>query len=490
VISVARTWPAASIWVAALALACTTARLATPGGEAKLGAEAAAEVEQQVGLVRNPELERYVSAIGERLAHGSGVRSGITYRFSVVDLPEPNAFALPGGYVYVSRGLLALLNSEDELASVLAHEIGHVSARHHLRHSLLAAPLIPVRLATGIGSIATGIVSPTLGQVVGAIGSAPGALTLATHSRGQENEADEIGQKLVAESGWDPRAIAAVMDALSREVELGGRDPSRSTFLDTHPTTPARAKRTLERAGALSVARVAPIARDRRHFYDQLDGLLYGDPASGGVIVKAEFLHPELDVRVAFPDGWRIENGSDAVIAVPESGDAVAVFSIAARSEDPVAVAKQVIHDASLRVDGALDTAAINGLPAARISAESRARGQTFRNRVAWISRGGSVYQIAATCLAKDWERYRAPFDEVVASFRPLRDGDRQRVREARVRIVAAKSGESLAALVERSGSAWSVERAAAANAIASAETALRSGAPVKVARWEVYEAR
>jgi len=129
-------------------------------------------------------------------------------------------------------------------------------------------------------------------------------------------------------------------------------------------------------------------------------------------------------------------------------------------------------------------------LPAARISAESRARGQTFRNRVAWISRGGSVYQIAATCLAKDWERYRAPFDEVVASFRPLRDGDRQRVREARVRIVAAKSGESLAALVERSGSAWSVERAAAANAIASPETALRSGAPVKVARWEVYEAR
>jgi predicted Zn-dependent protease len=473
--------------VLVLVFACTTARLATPTGETRLGAEAAAEVEQHLGLVRTPALETYVVAIGERLSRGAGVRGGLTYRFAVVDMPEPNAFALPGGYVYVSRGLLALLNSEDELASVIAHEIGHISARHHLRHSLLAAPLIPVRVAAGIGGLATGIVSPMLGQVVGALGSAPGAITLATHSRGQENEADEIGQKLVAEAGWDPRAIASVMDALTREDELGGRDPARSTFLDTHPTTPARAKRTLDRAAALPIARSAPIAPDRRHFYQRLDGLLYGRPATDGVVVDAEFLHPDLAVRVAFPAGWRIENGSDAVIAAPKEDDALALFSIAARGDDPAAVAKQVIRNASLALEGPLETTTIGGLAAARVTAKSRARGATFLNRVAWVAHGGYVYQVAGTSLEKDWPRYREPFEAFVASFRPLTPRDRERIRETRVRIVDAQPGETLAKLIARSGSAWSVERAAAANAVPSAEASLGSGDPVKVVRWETY---
>ncbi len=300
--------------------------------------------------MRTPALEPYVTAIAQRLVeHGVDLRRDVAYRVQVVDMPAPNAFALPGGYIYVSRGLLALLNSEDELASVIGHEIGHVSARHHLDHSLRQAPFVPVRLAAGIGAIATGIVSPQIGRVVGAVGSAPGSLYLASHSRGQEEEADLIGQRLVAAAGWDPAAMARVMDALSRDAALAGRDPDQHSFLDTHPTTPDRSRQTLERAGALKVAKIAPIALDTAHFYEHLDGLLVGDPGSNGTLVESEFLHADLDLRVAFPKDWRVDNGAESVVAIPEAGDALAALSIAGTGDDPKAVATRVIESASLQ---------------------------------------------------------------------------------------------------------------------------------------------
>jgi predicted Zn-dependent protease len=441
-------------------LGCAAALLATPSGEAKLGSAAAKEVEQHVGLVRSPELERYVAAIGERLTKSSAVRSDIAYRFSVVDLPEPNAFALPGGYIYVSRGLLALLNSEDELASVIAHEIGHVSARHHLRHSLLAAPLIPVRLATGIGSLATGIVSPSLGHVVGALGNAPGSIALATHSRGQEDEADVIGQQLVAGAGWDPRAIAAVMDALTREDELGGRDPNQTSFLDTHPTTPDRAKRTLERAATLKQCgsrRSRPIADTSSHA-----GWTAVRRRSVGGRARRQRV-PAPGPRSAHRISGRVEGRERPRQRDlrARAGRRACVFSIAAKDGDPVAVASQVIRSDSLQIDGDVESTKIGGRPAARVMAVSRAGWRThYRHLVGWVRHGGFVFQISGTTLEKDWPHYREAIVKLVESFRPLTPHDRERVREAHLRVIDAKEGEHLADLLKRVDSAWLPERA------------------------------
>src|SRR5262247_2330978 len=138
-------------FAAVSALACAAARLATPAGETELGEDAAVVVERQIGLVKAPEISGYVKKIGARLTKDPAVRTDVQYHFEIVDMPEPNAFALPGGFVYVSRGLLALLNSEDELANVIGHEIGHVAAHHHLHHALIETPLIPVRIAAGLG---------------------------------------------------------------------------------------------------------------------------------------------------------------------------------------------------------------------------------------------------------------------------------------------------------------------------------------------------
>ena len=186
--------------------------------EEQLGREEARKVAQTIGLVDDAAFTRYFDAVGQRLAAQSP-RHGITYTFAVVDSPEPNAFALPGGYVYVTRGLLTLLNSEDELACVVGHEIGHVAPRHSVQKITRAAPL---GLITGIASGVTGLVSPLLGQVVGGIGGLANSLVLAPYSRDQEREADRLGQAMAARAGWDPDAMSRMLRTLEREQELHG----------------------------------------------------------------------------------------------------------------------------------------------------------------------------------------------------------------------------------------------------------------------------
>jgi predicted Zn-dependent protease len=468
-------------------VACTTAELATPAGEARLGAAEAAEVERQIGLVEAPSIASYVDAIGHRLVKGSEIRSDVTYRFHLVEMIEPNAFALPGGYIYISRGLLPIANSEDELAGVIAHEIGHVAAKHHLRHAVREAPLVPVRLALGIGGVATSVISPGLGRLVGAIGNAPGSLYLASYGRSQENEADAIGQQLLAKAGWDPGAMASVMDALARESALEGRDPDQLSFFDTHPTAPSRARRTRERAATLRVVPAARIAANRRDFYQRIDGLLYGESAANGVVVENEFLHRDLDLRVAFPAGWQIVNGAEAVVAVPKQGDALAAFTIAANGDDPVAVAKQVIANSAAKLEGEIEAIQIGRLPAARATVTTREGFATrLHHLVTWIAHGGNVYGLAGTTRVGDWQHHRSALADVVVSFRPLERTDRNRIREAHVRVVDAKQGEKLEQVLARVDSAWSPERTAAANDLAP-DQPLRGGQPLKVARWEIY---
>ncbi|HZE89561.1 MAG TPA: M48 family metalloprotease [Verrucomicrobiae bacterium] len=178
--------------------------LVSEAKERELGEAEARRVAETMGILEDPALSAYVRAVGERLAQFSP-RTDVTYTFQIVDMEEPNAFALPGGPVYVSRGLLVLTNSEDELAGVLGHEIGHVAARHAVRRVTRAAPLAVV---TGLGAAVTSIVSPMLGDLVGGIGGVAGAFVLAPYSREQEREADRIGQELAGAAGWDPAGLS------------------------------------------------------------------------------------------------------------------------------------------------------------------------------------------------------------------------------------------------------------------------------------------
>ena len=178
----------------------------TEEGEIRQGEEAAEEVAKHLGLVEDAALNAYVDEIGQRLAAQSA-RAELEWHFHIVEMNEPNAFALPGGYIYVSRGLLAYTNDEDELANVIGHEIGHVSARHSVTRQTRGVMVSPVFIAAGLGGWAASIVSPTLGNVIAGTGALPGALALAQYSRGQERQSDELGQGYAAKAGWDPMGM-------------------------------------------------------------------------------------------------------------------------------------------------------------------------------------------------------------------------------------------------------------------------------------------
>ena len=482
-----------------LALGCG-AQLATPGGEARADAAGAAEIEQSVGLVDAPALAAYVGEIGTRLVGSSaGVRGDVEYRFQLLDLAEPNAFALPGGTLYISRGLLALLNGEDELANVVAHEIAHVSERHHLKHALRQTPFVPVQVATGIASGLLELAAWPLGRLgesvrpVGAavalLGRAPGALVLASHSRGQENEADAQGQELAAAAGWDPAGMTRVMEALARDAERRGGDPGAQSFLATHPSAPDRVATTQRRAADLARADAPPFARDRKRFLAALDGLLVGESARGGVVDGSRFLHADLGITTAFPDGWQVVNGVNHVSASPpDAGDAapLATLTVAGDGDDPDAVARSLLAQSPFEPDGELVHGRIGALRAAHVEGRDRSGRTVYRAAVHWIAHGGRVYQIVGAAPERVFELHRAELAGIAESFRPLEDRDRHRIVEARLRTIESLRGETLAALLERHPGAWDLATAAAANALPE-DVVFDAPRPVKLAFWELY---
>ncbi len=439
------------------------------------GEKAAAEVEEQIGLVDHPALQGYVEAIGRRLASES-TRPDLAYEFRLLDMPEPNAFALPGGFIYVSRGLLVFLNGEDELAAVLGHELGHIAARHHAKQVLRSAPLAPLRLATGIGGALASIVSPTLGSTIAATGQLTSALVLAPYSREQEREADRIGQQLVAASGWDPDAMSTFMATLGREEELRGGDPGRASFLATHPASNERSRAAHQHATSLTREPHTPIAPRHRAFLDRLAGILVGRSASEGTFDGDDFLHPEFGFALTLPTGWEQLNRHEFVGALDRERGRGVILTVAAEGDDAMAVAREVGR--RLRLEAAPDVIDLAGVPAAR----GRAREGELSAELTWIAYRGFVYQINGFARTEDFEQVQPLLRGSANSFRALSLSERGRIREDRLAIAEARAGETLAALVEREGSRWSAGEAAVANATVTDEH-LAAGRPIKLTR-------
>jgi len=439
--------------------------------ERELGQEAANEVEQTMGLVRNPALVGYVSEIGRRLAAQTPERPDTVYEFHVADDTEPNAFALPGGFVYVTRGLLALANSEAELAGVIGHEIGHVVARHSVRRLEASTPFA---VLFGIPSAIVGVVSPTLGGILGGVGKLTSGLVLAPYSREQERDADRIGIGLAARAGWDPAGLPSMLHTLEREEALAGGDPSRVSFFANHPATPERVRDTTAAARALTRGGSQPIAGTRAAFLTRLDGLVVGPDPANGIFVKNVFQHPDLDLALEVPTGWKTRNTPAAALASEPQGRAVVALEAAGEGQDPVDGARKDGLDE--RQTQQLTRGKIAGLPAAQLIAQDR----EVRMHLTWIAYGGTVYRVAGISAIKSFETYREAFARTASSFRPLRQDEREKITEARLRSRPARSGESLGELVARAGGVWKVDRTAVANGVA-ADAKLADGFPVKV---------
>jgi predicted Zn-dependent protease len=447
--------------------------------ERELGQEAASEVSRTIGLVQDPALVRYVGEIGRGLA-AEAASPNVSYEFHVVDDTEPNAFALPGGFVYVTRGILALANSEDELAGVIGHEIGHVVARHSVRRLEASTPLA---LLFGVPSAIVGAVSPALGGIIGGVGNLASGLVLAPYSREQEREADRIGLDLAARAGWDPAGLPSMLRTLEREQALAGSDPSRISFFANHPATRDRVKDTTTAARTLTRGAARPIAGTRSAFLARLDGLVVGPDPASGVFVGKTFQHPDLGLALEMPAGWKTKNTPATAIAMQPNGRAAVALQLVAEGDDPVKGAREDgVDDKHVRQ---ATRRTISGLPAVQLIGQDR----DTRIHLTWIAHQHHVFRVAGVSGIRDFESYRETFTRTASRFRPMRDDERERITEVRLRARPLRADESLAAFVARTGGVWNVEQTAVANGV-TVDAKLEDGFAVKVPIRQRYAGR
>ena len=461
--------------LAMLAGACVTL---SPSEERRLGQDEAQEVEETVGLVQDPALLDYVRQVAGRLTQAAET-PGVAWRFNVADDAEPNAFALPGGWVYVTRGALVLLNREDELAGVLGHEMAHVLERHAARRVAVATPFA---VLFGLPASILSTVSPTLGGIVGGTGELASGAVLAPYSREQERDADRRGIELAARAGYDPTGLAGFLRTLEREEALEvGREPGRPRFFSTHPTTPERVGNVEAAARSLKRAPDARVAATRAAFLAHLDGLLIGNNPAYGVFLGSLFLHPDVDIAFEMPAGWKTVNGPTAAGAVAPGGDAVVLLTMVGPGEDPVAGArKEGLSEAQAK---RLQRGRMGALQTARLVVDTR---DGNRAALTWIAHRGHIFRVTGMTRIGDWERYGPGFERTAASFRALRPADRERVVESRLRIRRAAAGETVAQVLARGGGTWNAARLAVANGT-TVDAPLEAGWPVKVAVTQRY---
>jgi len=448
--------------------------------EQALGDEEAKKVEAGMGFADDSGFTPFLNTLGQRLAEHSP-RKDVTYQFHIVDMTEPNAFALPGGYVYVSRGLLALTNSEAELAGVVGHEIGHVAGRHAVQRISKQAPMAVVfGLASGI----TGLVSSTVGDLLGGIGNLAQSAIFSPYSRSQETEADEVGQQIAAEAGWDPVALSTFLTTLGREVALHEKEPRKPSFFDSHPATPDRVADTARQAKLLKRAARDPISQTREAYLARLDGLVVGQRAANGVFHGAEFLHPGLNFFLQFPDKWPHENVPDKLVAAAPKGDAAIALQVVAKGEDPLEGARVLGKAREIDLVGKAKSMTINGLPAARAVYPTNGKAHV---ELIWIAHSGLIFQLLGVAPTDQLKEFQQLFASVTGSFRPLSSSDRATITEQRVRLITAREGETIEAVAARAHSSWKSEEVAVANGLVSTGS-LRQGQVLKVAVEEPYE--
>lgn len=414
--------------------------------ELALGREADPELRATFGVYDDPQLARYVTQIGERVLAASSHADAATpaairdtpFHFAVLDSPVPNAMALPGGYIYVTRGLLAHLRNEAQLSVVLGHEIGHVLARHASRQAL--------KTQTGqLGVIGAAILGGVLGggrvgQGILDYGGTGAQLLFLKYGRDAEREADLAGVEWAEAAGYDAAPAADFFAALER---LGEREGGIPSFLSTHPD-PAERRRTIPE---LAARHDGGTAVNEVAYLERIEGLVLGDDPRQGFVEAGAFLHPELRFRFRVPAGWNTMNGTRAVQLAHPQGAAMATLTFARQQGSPRAAAQAWLAGSRLRLHRE-QAGRVPAGPAHTLLAS----GQSEQGEVAvlayFIAYGERVYRFSAAARPQDYEQLAPEFERMLQSFAPLTER-RHLVRQpARLEVVRLGRAADLDALL------------------------------------------
>jgi len=389
--------------------------------EIAMGKEADRQAVAAYGLYPDAKVQAYVERLGKGLAARSE-RPDLPWSFKVVDDPTVNAFALPGGYIYVTRGIMTHLRSEAELVAVLGHEIGHVTGRHS------ASQMSKQQLAMG-GLIVGMAVKPELQRFGGLAQQGLGLLFL-KFGRDDENEADELGLRYMASQNYDPREmleVFGVLDRVTREAG-GGRMPD---WLSTHPSPGNRLTRIQEQ---IATTAASGTIVNRREYLRQLDGMVFGENPREGFFRGNAFYHPDLRFQLAFPRGFKTQNLKQAVVGVSEAQDAIIALTLAAGAS-PEEAARQFFSQQGVQA-GRSGRDTIGGFPAYMAFFEAAAEQGVLRGEVSFVSYEGKIYRILGYTPAGRFSAYQNAFDSAIRSFGRLTDARYLDVQPKRIALV------------------------------------------------------
>ena len=428
------------------------------------------------GAVTGPQAT-YVEGVGKTIALQSGLGNARSdFTVTLLNSPVNNAFAIPGGYVYVTRQLVSLMNNEAELAGVLGHEVGHVAARHSKkresaakRNSILGA----------LGSVLAGAVlgDSTLGQLGQKIFSTGSQLLTLKYSRGQETEADSLGVTYLRRAGYDPRAMGTVLASLAAQTaldaQLTGTTDKVPQWASTHPDPASRV------SAALTLAGSGRGMTNRDTFLTRVDGLTYGDDPKQGVVDGRKFIHPAYRLSFQAPEGFYLVNGTRAVSISGQSGKGE--MTSAAYSGDLSAYVRTVfagLSDQQRLVPETVKTTTVNGISAA-YGAVRTTTGEGTRDILVFAYAWGPGQAFHFTTISEAGQA--STFDPMFSSMRRITIGEAGAVRARRLSVVTVKKGDTQASLASRMAyDDRPLDRFRVLNGL-SAQSALVPGARVKL---------
>ncbi len=441
--------------------------LVSESQEIEMGQQSAAEVRSSIGLYPDSSAQAYVSTIGRKIA-ATTERPNLPWSFQIVEDPAVNAFALPGGFVFVTRGILTHLNSEAELATVIGHEIGHVTARHSVQQISRAEI---AQLGIGIGSVVSSDVARYSDVLSGGLN-----ILMLKYSRDAENQADQLGFRYGLANNYDVRAMGNLFQTLQRVTAAsgGGRVPQ---WLATHPDPENRYANTEARVKAVTNKDWNSTILNRDGYLRHTESMVYGDNPRQGYFEGNVFVHPDLRFRLDFPLGWKTQNQAQAVVAISPSQDAIIELSQEGQ-DNPQLALQQFTQKQSLQT-GAMANSAINGMAASEADFQGQSQNGPIRGRVVFLSYGGATYRLLAYAGGQQFPGYEPAMHQAQGSFARLTDPAALNKQPNRVHLVRLSRDMSLEEFYRTYPSVVPIEQIGIINAVQPGGL-LKAGAWIK----------
>lgn len=421
----------------------------------EMGGKYAAQVDSTMGIYDDVEKTAYVNAVGQRLV-AQLEEPLFKYQFKIVPTSVPNAFALPGGYLYITTGLIPLLENEDELACIMAHEIIHSNNRHSVKS--MRKGILPAILQIP-GNI-VGVFSQTAGAVLNAPIKAISGLGMLSYSRKQETEADVEGVQLAARAGYNPEALKGILTRLSTSMEIASGEAETKSYLSDHPYTPDRVS---EIDKILTDVKIKTTKQESDNFLMEFDGILAGDDPSNGLIKDQHFYQPTFNFSLSTPKGWELAQQGNMVATGDEKQNAALYCSYSESDTTAEAAGKAFLEkldpNSKKSVMGS-EEIEINGVPGFIVSYSQSAKGKEVYGFRIWMNMNETMYQFYGV----GYLEYREKLEEIVYSVKPLTVADKKEITISALSIVKANDGETIQTLGKRTNNTLKDKMAAVIN--------------------------